>query len=224
MNKKINILFKIHFNYLLSKSFIIVVVFVLIAILLLDIIEATNYKDTAVESYKYYLDSQISYLQIIFSMFVPFVFCNSFLKKNDNYSYLLLPHKTNRLVYMFTKLYLITLVVIFIYLLSIAIAIVVGIIYFKVFIITYGYVTLLISQIITTFYYSFICVIITLRFNVIYTVFLGFVLNVVSTNLIGNINLVILNTNFVCNNLIYAMLLLVLVILINFIYYCNKDL
>ena len=227
MNKtynKLNILFKIHFNYLFQKSFLIIMGFVFVAILLLNIIEAQNYKNTGINSYIYYLESQKTYLLIIFSFFCPFVFSNSFLKKNDNYCLMLITYNTNRSIYFITKLLLLITLCIIIYLICLCEVVIIGIINFETFMFSQIILQNYIIQLIPIIYYSIITLAIVLKYDVIYSVFLGFVLSVVSTNIRGNINLVMINSEYALSNTIYTLLVIILEIILIIIYYTNKDL
>lgn len=114
---KINKLIRIHLQYVLNKTIIIIFVLLSIFLLLYFLLISNSFSNYSYrwlggdEINRQYYYSVVSIFKIIIPLFIVYIYGSSFLDENDNYRLLLINTKIDKIMYFITKFISINIIV-----------------------------------------------------------------------------------------------------------------
>jgi len=231
-------LIKCHFNYLINKATIFIIIIVFLISLFSNLISITsiNSELSYVENNKIYFFNSLLIIKILASFLSVFIFSYSFLPKSDQYVFLIVTADISRLKYLLTKILAISIFLGLFIWIQMVMYILVGFIGYHMFIFDINIFTAFINLFLLIIYFGGLGCLLVQVIDNIYTVIIpislmniGTIINEEKINVLYKIyNLLFINFKNETWSFVYGyfhtVFILLIIFVINIIIYQYKDL
>lgn len=228
-----NNLIKCHYSYLISKTTVVILGFVLVVHLFGCIIIGKDCCDFSwqIQANLYYLESNLFFMKTTNILVVVFLYAYPFTTKQDNYSMLIITSNVSRMKYFSTKILTIALFLLSFLWVEVFIYTMIGGIYYPNVVVDYRSLLLFIRLYLLMLYYGFIALMLIQVFDNIYMSIIPFALHTIATifndgqeeSRIIDMILPTMNTKRQLDDVHQIIFLIVVLLFVNTIIYHKRD-